>query len=265
MTLEVSSRGFQPPRHVASPSECFFYHSIELPEFGLQVGQWDLRSDIDAYLGGVPLAGVRIVDVGTASGYVSFEMEKRGADVIAFDRDLADRDDDMGLVPFANFESQFGFTLEAAIEARLAGQRRVQNSFWLAHRLLRSKARLYCGNVYEGLTGVEHVDVSFFGCVLLHLRDPLLALTRFARITRQTLIITDTLENVGGVVDYPVMLLRPNVNDRVNLGTWWYPTPKLLQTFLEILGFREFVFTRHHARELINGTDVPMYTLVARR
>src|SRR5204863_8950700 len=102
MTKTASTRGFQEPRLVTSPEGCYFYHSIELPQLGLQVGQWDLRDDIDAYLGHQSFASKRVVDVGTASGFVSFELEKRGADVIAFDRDLDDRSDDMGLVPFSD-------------------------------------------------------------------------------------------------------------------------------------------------------------------
>lgn len=259
------SHGFQAPRHVASPAECYFYHSIELPGFGLQVGHWDLRANIDAYLGNEPLAGRRVVDVGAASGYVSLEMEKRGAEVIAFDRALDDRTDELGLIPFGDFESRFGLPLPAAIEQRSVEQLRLQNSFWLAHRLYGSRNRLYCGNVYTGMPGVDAVDVSFFGCILLHLRDPLLALTQFGRLTRDTLIVTDTFEDVGPLTDYPAMFFRPNVRDKGNIGTWWWLTPKLIETFLKVLGFREFTHTRHVARHAISHADVPMYTVVARR
>ena len=250
---------------MASPDDCYFYHSIELPGLGLQVGHWDLRPDIDAYLGRQSFKGRRVVDVGTASGFVTFELEKRGADVIAFDRDLNDRSDDMGLVPFEDWKGQFGIGMEESIEQKLAQQRKLQNSFWLAHRLLRSNVRLYCGNVYDGLVGVGDVDVSFFGCILLHLRDPLLAVMRFAKITRQMLIITDTFEPIGSFADYPAMFFRPNVNDRTNPGTWWWATPKLYQTFLEILGFKHFELTRHTASHVKGDTQAQMFTLVATR
>jgi hypothetical protein len=52
------------------------------------------------------------------------------------------------------------------------------------------------------------VDIAFFGEILLHLRDPLLAMPQFARRTRETLIITDTLENLGHLTELPIMLLR---------------------------------------------------------
>jgi hypothetical protein len=186
-----SSTGFQAPRFVPSPEGCSFYHSIEPPGFGLQVGHWDLRAAVDDYLGHQYWKDRRMVDVGVASGFISLELERRGADVISFDRSLDDRSDETGILSFTDFQAQFGRTLEAAIERRLANQRRLQDSYWLAQRLFQSKNRLYCGNVSDGMPGVDEADVSFFGCILLHLRDPLLALTRFARLTREALIVTD--------------------------------------------------------------------------
>ena len=265
MHTDQIAQGFQTPRHVASPADCYFYHSIELPGLGLQVGHWDLRNDIEAYLGHQSFAGRTVADVGTASGYVTFELEKRGATVISFDRVLEDRSDDVGLIPFDNYESKFGLTWDAAIEHRLDNQRRLQNSYWLAHRLLESKARLYCGNVYDGMPDVESVDVSFFGCILLHLRDPLGALTKFGRITKDTLIITDTLENLGGLGEYPIMFLRANAKDLTNSGTWWAPTPGLLKQFLEVLGFTRFTQTTHTTRHVLDPNPVKLYTIVAQR
>jgi hypothetical protein len=265
-TLSMSSvlptAGFQSPRHVSDAGACYFYHSIELPGLGLQVGHWDLRDCIDVYLGKQTLQGRTIVDVGAASGYVSFEMERRGADVISFDRLLGDASDNMGLVPFADFEARFGMPFEKAIRDRLETQEKLQNSYWLAHRLLGSKTRLYCSNVYDGLVGVDSVDITFFGSILLHLRDPLMALQRFAGITRESLIITDTLEKDQGLSRFPVMFFRPNIRDG-NIGTWWWTTPKLYRTILEVMGFTKFTY--HEFRAKHAGGSADMYTLVAGR
>src|SRR5580765_4149381 len=77
------------PRFVDSLDDCFFYHTMELPEFGLVRGQWDLRGRFDDYVGGTSVAGKSVIDVGTATGFLSFESEKRGASrVVSFD--LAD-------------------------------------------------------------------------------------------------------------------------------------------------------------------------------
>lgn len=239
---------------------------MDLPQFGLQNGHWDLRQDVDKYLGQQSFQGKTVVDVGTASGFLCFEMEKRGANVIAFDRLLGDATDDVGLIPFYNYEARFGRTLEQAIETRTERQRKLQRSFWLSHRLLRSNARLYCGNAYAAPSGIGPVDYCFFGCILLHLRDPLLALSSFAGITRERIIITDNREDIGASNEaHPLMFLRANKDDLGNAGTWWYITPALLQQYLGILGFTQFTLTFHQARSVKGNQDANMYTLVAER
>jgi hypothetical protein len=70
---------FAEPMAVSDPKDCRFYHTLELPVSGLQQGQWDLRGRFDDYTLAVPLAGRTVLDVGTASGFLSFEAEKRGA------------------------------------------------------------------------------------------------------------------------------------------------------------------------------------------
>jgi hypothetical protein len=192
-------------------------------------------------------------------------MEKRGASVIAFDRYIKDASDDLGLIPYYDFQTRFGYTLEQVVELRKKSQIALQNSFWLSHRLLNSKARLYCGNVYDGVGGIGQVDYCFFGCILLHLRDPLIALSTFANITREKIIITETHEEIGACANAPVMFLRANVNDQANHGTWWYLTPKLLETYLGVLGFKHFTLTFHRGRSLQANNDATFFTLVAER
>jgi 2-polyprenyl-3-methyl-5-hydroxy-6-metoxy-1,4-benzoquinol methylase len=71
-------------------ADCWFYHTMDLPDVGTVTGSWDLRGRFDEYVGHVPLAGKTFLDVGTASGFLSFEAEKRGADVVSFDAASAD-------------------------------------------------------------------------------------------------------------------------------------------------------------------------------
>ena len=53
---------------------------MEIPGHGLVTGQWDLRGGVDDYLGKVAFAGQRVLEIGPASGFLTFEMEKRGAE-----------------------------------------------------------------------------------------------------------------------------------------------------------------------------------------
>ena len=78
---------FAPPRFVDRLEDCFFYHAMELPGLGLIPAHWDLRGRFDDYIGGVDIRGKSVLDVGAASGFLSFEAEKRGAArVLSFDQ-----------------------------------------------------------------------------------------------------------------------------------------------------------------------------------
>src|SRR4051794_19911111 len=82
---------FQTPWAEVRQEDCIFYHSFDLPDGRSIVGDWDMRGKFDEYIGHVSLAGKRVIDFGTASGFLSFEAEKRGADVVSFDADSTGR------------------------------------------------------------------------------------------------------------------------------------------------------------------------------
>src|SRR5947208_14433682 len=71
------------PRIVTSLDDCHFYHTMELPGWGLVLGDWDLRAGVDPLLGYQEFAGQRVLEVGPASGFMTFEMERRGAEVVS--------------------------------------------------------------------------------------------------------------------------------------------------------------------------------------
>src|SRR3981081_1232666 len=74
------------PRRIESPANCFFYHTMDLPGFGEVRGHWDLRGRFNEYIGGVDLTAKSVIDVGAATGFLSFEAEKNGAArVLSFD------------------------------------------------------------------------------------------------------------------------------------------------------------------------------------
>jgi hypothetical protein len=74
---------FADPVKVADVGDCYFYHTMELPGYGVINGEWDLRRGVDEYLGEVLFAGQRVLEIGPASGFLTFEMEKRGAEIIS--------------------------------------------------------------------------------------------------------------------------------------------------------------------------------------
>jgi SAM-dependent methyltransferase len=236
------------PREVTSLDECLFYHTMELPGIGL-VGsdQWDLRGGVDEYLGHVDFHGKRVLEVGTASGFLCFEMEKRGAEVVAYD---LSEEQSWDMVPF------WGSDQDAAAERRRNHIRRLNNSWWLTHRILQSHARMVYGSVYEIPDGIGPVDISTFGSVLLHVRDPLLALQKAARLTTETIVVTDLV--------WPLPAANASLPEIISAGskqahdadavsmwfypdpdtplpdqkfTWWHLSPELIVRFLKLLGF----------------------------
>ena len=91
------------PKIVTDIKTCNFYHTMDLPGHGVVEGKWDLRENVDKYVGSVIFDGKRVLELGTASGYLCFEMEKRGAEVIAYDIGENERWD---VVPYAQYDYQ---------------------------------------------------------------------------------------------------------------------------------------------------------------
>jgi hypothetical protein len=96
----------------------------------------DLRRTVDDYLGRFDFRGKRVLDVGTASGFLTFEMEKRGAEVVSFDKASSAH---WQLVPFRvkGFDTA---KMQPIIEKRVDP---IRNGCSLAHRLLNSRAPVY--------------------------------------------------------------------------------------------------------------------------
>lgn len=227
--------------------DCYFYHLMDLPGVGTVGSEWDLRGRLDAYLGAVDFAGRSAVDVGTASGLLCFEMERRGARVIGYD---LDDQCDWDLVPYDNL-------VPAEILARNRIHLRcINNSWWFARQALGAQARMVYGPVYEIHRRIEPVEIAVCGSILLHLRDPVLALERIAQVCTDTLVIVER--------DSPVPLFIPEP-ERRQLDTWWVYPAGYYQAILKVYGFRHFTVTQHQQRHAESGQVLDLYTLVARR
>ena len=232
---------------------CNFYHSVGLPSHGLVRGQWDLRPTVDAYLGGFDFAGKSVLEVGPASGFLSFHMERAGAQVTAIEPPMARLWD---IVPMPGFDvaawrEQFGASIEG-----------VRNSFWYLHHPYRSTVRLLEADPERLPAEAGDFDVGLFAAVLLHCRSPISVLEGCARRVRDTLIVTDLYDATLG--DLPVchLLPRPHIPQ---VDTWWALSPAFVVNALALLGFPDaHVSTHHHKRE-VDGLQIPMFSVVASR
>ena len=182
-TKEAEPIGYVPPWEVNDLKECSFYHVMDLPSIGTVGNTWDLRKTIHDYLGRFDFKGQRVLDVGSASGYLTFEMERRGASVVSFDIEAGS---EWNCVPYASPT----FDHKELTERLEWDIRRIKRAYWFAHRALQSQAKAFYGNIYDIPAVLGAFDVVVFGMVLPHLRDPFLAMQSAARLSRGWVIIT---------------------------------------------------------------------------
>jgi SAM-dependent methyltransferase len=252
-----------PPVDEPPLSECWFYQTIEIPGIGVQTGQWDLRPNIANYLGDIDLAGARVLEIGTANGFVCFEMERRGAEVVAFD--LAE-----------------GITYDAPPLSKeyivqdhyLDGLRRIRNGYWLAHKRFGSKARVAYGHANRLPNELGQFDVGVIANVLQHLQDPVGAIMQIASRSK-TVVITETDWFHGHYDDLNGMIYF----DKDNPFVWYQVKPPLVEAVLRRMGFSRFERTDHMqlfvedpehqpGKGTISvkmGVNVPHFTIVAYR
>jgi hypothetical protein len=216
------------PLPAASLSECWFYHSIDLPKSGFVKGDWDLRGVVSAYLGNVDFTGKRALDVGAASGFLTFEMEKRGADVVSFDlNDGANWD----VVPHYAVRDQLA-SIRAAQGVILE---RLKKSYWLSHRELGSNAKAFYGNIYDIPRELGTFDIVFYGMIVGHLRDVFHALYNGARLCSQTMIVTSMFAETEGTS--PVFAPSPTNSSNLAIKHWWGLNIGTMRAMLGVLGF----------------------------
>ncbi|MBW7932997.1 MAG: hypothetical protein H3C62_05155, partial [Gemmatimonadaceae bacterium] len=225
---------FAEPRRITDVGACDFYHTMDLPGVGLIEGEWDLRGREAQYLGGVDLAGKRVLEVGPASGHLTRFMESRGADVVSCDLSY---EHEWDVVPFARADIA-GYTRE-----RQAHIHRLNNGFWFTHTACGLRSKVVYSPVYDLPSAVGPVDVCTFGCVLLHLRDPFLALQRALRLTRSTVIVTEAIHRnfiptmLTQRFGRPSLVFLPRHKVRRPMDGWWIVTPRAVLAFLGTLGF----------------------------
>jgi hypothetical protein len=260
------------PRAVDSIEDCYFYHTVDLPGHGLMKGEWDLRGGVDSYLGYEPLKGKRVLEIGTASGYLCFEMEKRGAEVVGYD---LSEEDSWDIVPYG------GSITEEQLESRRKILKGIRNAWWLSRRVFNSNARMVYGTVYAVPQEIGLVDIVTFGSILLHLRDPFLALQKAASFAGETVIVTDCPRIIPRLMRLPFLphairrrlmdpilyapYFLPNPERMSPWDTWWSFSPELIIRFLNILGFTDTKLSFHTQRFAPLPRPLKLFTVVAKR
>jgi len=245
---------FAKPKKIKDIDKCFFYHAIDLPGYGTVKGEWDLRRGVNRYLGDVNFENKRVLEIGTANGFLCFEMEKRGAEVIGYD---LSKNHNWDIVPFAQYDHQ------KLYKERQKEIEKLNNAFWFCHRLLNSRARVVYGDVYHIPREIGKVDIVTYGSILLHLRDPFLALQQGLKFARETVIVTEILRDPSDGIKGPFIKFLPNAETLEPKAAWWDLKPPAIVRMLGVLGFED-VKVSIHTQEY-NGEKKSLYTVVGHR
>ncbi|MBI3515382.1 MAG: class I SAM-dependent methyltransferase [Proteobacteria bacterium] len=224
------------------PADCEFYHS-----------QWDLRPRTREYLGSVDFANRSVLEIGPASGYLSFYMEAAGARVTCVEPSLERLWD---TVPLAGFDIA-GWRRDFA--RRIAG---VRKAFWYLHRLHGSTVRVVEAEPYDLPHDLGQFDIGLLTSVLLHCRCPFSLLETVARHVTDTIVVADAYNAALG--DDAVCRFLPHAGLR-QVHTWWEFTPRYFLSALGVLGFPRATVGYHSQWSETNRAEMPMFTVVARR
>jgi tRNA (mo5U34)-methyltransferase len=198
--------------------ELGWYHTLELAPGHVTDGWFDLRPYVPRY--GLPerMDGMRALDVGTWDGFWAFEMERRGAEVVALD---LDDERDLDWPPRRRPETY--------------PDRPRGDGFRLAKEILDSQVERVNLSIYHATPEqIGTFDLVICGQVLIHLRDQLLALERIARLCRGTFISAEEYNVAAGLVPFPVSRYR---GDREKAVVYWQPSAATWRRMMGTAGF----------------------------
>jgi tRNA (mo5U34)-methyltransferase len=203
----------------------FWYHTMELEPGVTTRGWFDLRP-IVGRLPWPDVRGLRCLDVGTADGFLAFELERRGArEVVATDLAEHERWD----WPARIRERGVEYLRAVAGPEKGAGLR-------IARELLGSNVEAIEMSAYELCPeAVGRFDVVVCGSLLLHLRDPLRALAAIRSVCSGRFLCTNEIDLALTMLGRGRPLARlDGVSD---LCQWWVPNPAGHRRMLESSGF----------------------------
>jgi len=192
-------------RQVERLSKLGWYHSIELPDGSVIAGHQSveqLRTRLRQFHIPEDLTGKRVLDIGAWDGWFSFEMERRGASVVALDSTR-------------------------------------QETFFEARRLLDSKVEYVVEDVCRvNPRDLGQFDIVLFFGVLYHLKHPLLALEKVFELTTwmaciESLVIDDPPTNAA-----PVMEFYEGTELAGGFDNWVGPNTACLMAFCRAAGFK---------------------------
>jgi tRNA (mo5U34)-methyltransferase len=202
-----------------------WYHTFDLPGGITTVGLFNHRNMVKRVPIPASLAGKRCLDVAASDGFWSFELARRGAaEVISVDLPDAAQQDFSGPPGTA--------------EALAQGSGRANQAFALVKEATGLNVDRVDGSVYDlDQMDLGTFDYVFMGNILLHLRDPILALQQVRKVTTGEFLSLEA-------ISLPQTLLRPlSPTGQFALGDenlFWVPSKRAHRRLVEAAGFEVF-------------------------
>jgi tRNA (mo5U34)-methyltransferase len=203
-----------------------WYHTFDLPGGIVTPGLFNHRNVVGRVPIPASLAGKRCLDVASSDGFWAFELARRGAaSVTSVD------------LPDASEQDYSGPPREG--EAwRSEGSGRANKAFALVKEATGLQVDRVDGSVYDlDKMGLGTFDFVFMGNILLHLRDPILALSQVRAVTSPSGEFL-SLE----AISLPQTILRPlSPTGQFALGDenrFWTPNLRGHRRLVEAGGFK---------------------------
>jgi SAM-dependent methyltransferase len=229
-----------------------WYHSYYFDNGFAVRGDYDIGRDIEGYGFPKSMAGMRVLDVGTAAGWFAHYFEQKGAEVHATDaRGYGDFDvygrpgylspADEGRGP-DRFDEFGGPVYHSP----------VSSAFWAMKEILGSGVRFHNARIYDltpELFG-GRFDLVFLGTILCQVRDPIGALVAARRIcTGRVIATTHVKVDPDERLALPRQYLPYTEVDRIS---WWLPNETCFRHWFLAAGFRNVSVER----EVLLRSDV---------
>ena len=247
----------------------FWWHSIDLGDGVVSDGKKtaDELATEWAALELPDLRGKTVLDIGAWDGYFSFQAEAHGAArVVALDHYVWSMDlprqqqywrdcREAGTVPEA---------YESLPELWRPGDLPGKAGFDTAHRARGSKVESVVGDFMTmDLDRLGTFDVVLYLGVLYHMRHPLLALERLARVTRELAVIETEAVAIPGFEHHAFCEFFESNELNADVSNWWAPNRRGVAAMCRAAGFAR-VESRNDPRSRPPGDALHRYRLVAR-
>jgi len=239
----------------------YWYHTIDLGNGLVTPGVYDYRNNLDAFHFPGNMRGKTVLDVGAATGFFSFELEKRGARVVSTELP--------SMLQVDKFPGETSEQTMKKLQAMMPAHstysqeqcqelfaRQQLNDFYrwfllapfnFCREILNSQVRRCFSTIYDlspEVVGEDSFDLVYIGDVLLHTVYPLKALAAAASLCRGTLVLSQALPLLE--TEAPLMLYVGGSQPGSDDISWWWPNWACFRDVLQKLGFSRVELLGHH-------------------